>query len=81
MVLSFVLPPTTVAELGALLVYADSVQADGLHFSNLFDVLFVFAILCSLLRLLAMLIQEHYWLLFSFLDLSGYSLDIISTRW
>ena len=58
MILSFLLPPTTVAELGALLVYADSVQMDGLHFSNLFDVFVVFAISCSPLLLLAMLILE-----------------------
>ena len=37
-VASFILPSTSVAELGALLVQADSVQKNGIHFGSLFDV-------------------------------------------
>ena len=37
-VASFILPSTSVAEMGALLVLADSVQKKGIHFDTLFDV-------------------------------------------
>lgn len=35
---AFVLPPSTLVEIGSLILYADSVKMTGLRFSNLFDV-------------------------------------------
>lgn len=66
MILSFLLPPTTVAELGALLVYADSVQMDGLHFSNLFDSAATACNVNTGALLITLLISGFGWIFFGY---------------